>query len=158
MLELKLLVLVMIANGTPILARRLLRDRWAWPVDGNRLFVDRRPLLGPAKTFRGLLAALAASALAAPLLGFDAILGLVVGSTAMAGDLVSSFVKRRLGLRSSQQALGLDQGLESLFPMVACKRLLGFGWDTVIIVVVAFAVVGVLLSRLLFRLGILGRP
>lgn len=158
MLELKLLLLVMLANGAPILAKRLLGDRWPRPIDGNRRFFDRRPLLGPAKTLRGLFAALAASTLAAPLLGFDAALGLTVGITAMAGDLISSFVKRRLGLASSRQALGLDQGLESLFPMVACKWLLGFGWDTVVIVVVAFAVVGVLLSRLLFRLRIRDRP
>ena len=158
MLELKLLLMVMVANGAPILAKRLFGDRWAWPIDGNRLFVDRRPMLGPAKTFRGLLAALAASVLAAPLLGFNALLGVVVGSAAMAGDLVSSFIKRRLGFASSQQAPGLDQGLESLLPVLACKPLLALGRDTVVIVVVAFFVVGVLLSRLLFRLGIRDRP
>jgi len=34
----------------------------------------------------------------------------------MAGDLLSSFLKR-----SQQQATGLDQILESLFPLLACR-------------------------------------
>lgn len=158
MLELKLLLLVMIANGAPILAKNLLGKRWASPIDANRVFLDRRPLLGPTKTLRGVIAAVAASTLAAPLFGFGATTGVIIGSTAMVGDLVSSFLKRRLGFASSQRALGLDQVLESLLPLLACKQLLGFGWDTVVIVVVAFFAVGLLLSRLLFRLDIRDRP
>ena len=36
-------------------------------------------------------------------------IGLLVAATAMAGDLLSSFLKRRLALAPSSQAIGLDQ-------------------------------------------------
>jgi hypothetical protein len=39
----------------------------------------------------------------------------------MAGDLFSSFLKRRLNLPPSSPALGLDQVPESLFPLLACR-------------------------------------
>src|SRR6478736_778738 len=43
---------------------------------------------------------------------------------AMAGDLFSSFVKRRLHLASSSMAIGLDHIPESLFPLLASRWLL----------------------------------
>lgn len=158
MLELKLLLLVMVANGAPILAKRILGGRWAWPIDANRVFPDGRPVLGPAKTVRGVLVALAAGTVAAPFLGLGAATGAVAGAAAMAGDLLSSFLKRRLGIAPSRKAPGLDQVPESLFPVLACKPWLGFGWDTVVVVVVAFVAAGLVLSRLLFRLHIRDRP
>jgi hypothetical protein len=42
------------------------------------------------------------AAASAPLLGLDLKIGYIVGTTAMAGDRVASFVKSRLGLPASQ--------------------------------------------------------
>jgi hypothetical protein len=39
----------------------------------------------------------------------------------MAGDLLSSFVKRRLNLPPSSRATGLDQIPESLLPALVCR-------------------------------------
>jgi CDP-archaeol synthase len=47
-----------------------------------------------------------------------------VAATAMAGDLLSSFVKRRFGLAPSSKATGLDQIPEALFPLLACRSAL----------------------------------
>jgi CDP-archaeol synthase len=47
--------------------------------------------------------------------------GLLVGAAAMAGDLFSSFLKRRLDLPPSSKATGLDQVPESLIPLLACR-------------------------------------
>ena len=44
-----------------------------------------------------------------PIVGLAWTIGLVVGTTAMAGDLFSSFLKRRLDLPPSSKATGLDQ-------------------------------------------------
>ena len=52
-----------------------------------------------------------------------ALSGLAVG--AMAGDLVSSFMKRRLRLKSEAQAVGLDQIPEVLLPLLLRKSRLG---------------------------------
>ncbi len=154
----KLMLLLGIANGTPVFAKRLLGGRFAWPLDGGLRFFDGRPLLGPSKTVRGLVLALLLTTLAALALGFDWRIGLTVGACAMLGDLVSSFAKRRLGRATSSQALGLDQIPESLFPLLAVRQSLGLhAWD-IVLLVGAFIVLELLLSRLLFRLGIREQP
>jgi CDP-2,3-bis-(O-geranylgeranyl)-sn-glycerol synthase len=157
-LLIKLMVLLGVANGTPVFARKLFGDRFAWPLDGGLRFFDARPLLGPSKTVRGVALALTAAALAAPALDLEWTLGLTVGAFAMLGDLASSFAKRRLGRAISSQALGLDQIPESLFPLLAVQQRLGLqAWD-IALLVGAFLVLELLLSRLLFRVGLREQP
>ena len=154
----RLLLLLVIVNGAPILARWLLGSHGAWPVDGGRRYADGRPLLGPAKTWRGLFAALLAGALAAPPLGLSPLLGLQLAAAAMAGDLLSSFLKRRLGYASSSMALGLDQIPEALLPALLAMPYLQLSLAEVLWVVALFFAVELLLSRLLYRLGIRREP
>jgi len=154
----KLMLLLGIANGTPVFASKLFGERFAYPLDAGLLFVDGRPLLGPSKTVRGLVLALLMTTLLAPLLGFDWAIGLIVGACAMLGDLVSSFSKRRLGRATSSQVLGLDQIPESLFPLLGVQQRLGLQvWD-IALLVGAFIALELLLSRLLYRLGIREQP
>ena len=121
---LQLLILLMLANGTPVIAKKLLGDRYSYPLDGNLTFAGGRPLFGRSKTIRGVVLAVLVTTAGAPLIGLDWKTGLLVGSVAMAGDLVSSFSKRRLNLPPSSRASGLDQVPESLFPLLACRNLL----------------------------------
>ena len=115
-LILQLLILLAVANGTPVIAKLLLGDKFAASLDGGAPFGDGRPWFGPSKTIRGFVLAVLATTGAAVLLGLGWKMGVLVGTMAMAGDLLSSFVKRRLGLVPSSQAIGLDQIPESLFP------------------------------------------
>ena len=117
----RVLILLSLANGSPVIAKRIFGDNYAAPVDGNARFFDGRPLVGPSKTIRGIVISLLVTALGAILLGLPFWLGLLVASTAMAGDLLSSFLKRRLHLVASSKATGLDQIPESLFPLLACR-------------------------------------
>jgi CDP-2,3-bis-(O-geranylgeranyl)-sn-glycerol synthase len=156
--DLQILVLLLAANGGPVLTKRLLGDRWAAPVDGGLSFADGRPLLGPSKTIRGIVVGVAVPALCAPLLGLDLRLGALVGAVAMAGDLASSFVKRRLNRPSSSQAPGLDQIPESLLPALACRPLLGLDlWDVALVTAV-FLVGEIALSRILYKVHIRDQP
>jgi CDP-2,3-bis-(O-geranylgeranyl)-sn-glycerol synthase len=41
---LQILGLLTLANGTPVVAKRVFGDRLAWPLDGNCNFIDGRPL------------------------------------------------------------------------------------------------------------------
>jgi CDP-2,3-bis-(O-geranylgeranyl)-sn-glycerol synthase len=77
---------------------------------------------------------------------------------AMAGDLSSSFLKRRMQLPPSSRCVGLDQVPESLFPALACRSVLGLTFLDVTAVVVLFFLGEVVLSRLLFKWGIRDRP
>jgi hypothetical protein len=154
----QLLILLTLANGSPVVAKLVLRDRFSLAVDGNRKFIDGRPLLGRAKTIRGILVAIVVTTASAPLIGLDLGIGLTVGATAMAGDLLSSFCKRRLGLAPSSRATGLDQIPESLFPLLACRQALDLTAVDIAVVCAVFFVGEVLLSRLLFRLHLRERP
>lgn len=153
-----LLLLLGVANGTPVLARKLLGDTFAYPLDRGLRFLDGLALLGPSKTARGLILAVLVTTLAAPLIGLHWSIGLKVGVFAMLGDLVSSFSKRRLGCAPSSQALGLDQIPESLFPLLAVRRPLALQAWEIALLVVAFMLLELLLSRLLYRVHIRERP
>ena len=153
-----LLALIGAANSAPLVAKYLLGARGAWPVDAGLNFFDGRPLLGKAKTVRGILVGTLAPALLAPLLGYTFAQGIAVGAAAMAGDLVSSFIKRRLGYTPSSQSIGLDQILEVLLPALIARGWFGLtGWD-IVYVVVAFIIIALLLSKLLYRLRLRDEP
>jgi CDP-2,3-bis-(O-geranylgeranyl)-sn-glycerol synthase len=158
LLHLKLLLLLGVANGIPIFARRLLRRRFDWPLDANVVFIDGRPLLGPTKTARGVLLALTVTPLAAMLAGFDLQTGILIGVFAMLGDLTSSFIKRRLAMPSSSQAFGLDQIPESLFPLLAIQSRVGISTAEIVLLVATFLVLELLISPVLFRLKLRDQP
>ena len=158
MLIVKLVLLLVIANGTPIIVRNILGARWNRPIDGNTRLADGQPLFGPKKTIRGVLTSVIVTAGCASLLGLGWHTGFIVGLVAMLGDLLASFVKRRLKKQPSSMALGLDQIPESLFPMLACKNLLALTMLDVMIVVVSFFVVELLLSKILYKLHIRDKP
>jgi len=52
---LQLLVLMTLANGTPIVAKKVFGRRFSFPLDAGTIFFDGRPLFGPSKTIRGIL-------------------------------------------------------------------------------------------------------
>jgi len=155
---LQLLILLMLANGTPVIAKKLLGDRYAYPLDGNLTFADGRPLFGRSKTIRGVVLAVLTTTAGGPLIGLGWKIGLLVGSFAMAGDLFSSFCKRRLDLPSSSRASGLDQVPESLLPLLACRDLLSLTAVDIAVCVMMFVVGEVVLSRLLYSLHLRDRP
>jgi hypothetical protein len=76
----------------------------------------------------------------------------------MAGDLLSSFIKRRLDRPPSSRATGLDHIPESLLPLVASQHALALTVTDIGIVVGVFFAGAVILSRLLYRLGLRDEP
>ena len=157
-LALKLLLLIGVANSAPILAKRWLGTHAGVPLDGGLRFFDGERLLGPSKTLRGVAAAVAATALAAPWLGLTAANGAAIGAAAMAGDALSSFVKRRLRLAPSAKATGLDQIPESLLPLLALRDALDLAPGTVAAVTLLFFALEIPLARLSHRLGLRDTP
>ncbi|MEJ2327998.1 MAG: CDP-archaeol synthase [Chromatiaceae bacterium] len=136
--KLILLVLIIAANGAPILADDLLGRRWAWPIDGGLVFKDGRRLLGSSATVRGLVIAVLVAGGLAGLLGHSLWAGVLIGLWAMLGDALSSFVKRRLGLLPGEMAFGLDQIPESLLPLLAVAGDYQLGWDDILVLVLGF--------------------
>jgi CDP-diglyceride synthetase len=142
---LQILVLLTFANGMPIVAKKIFGSRFALPLDAGIIFFDGRPVFGASKTMRGIVVSIL-------------ITSAIVASSAMAGDLVSSFVKRRLNFPPSSQALGLDQVPESLFPMLACRDALSLTIADIALGVGIFFIGELILSRLLFRAHLRDEP
>ena len=151
-------LLLTLANGTPVIAKRIFGGRFAYPLDGGLTFLDRRPLFGSSKTIRGVLVSIVITTASAPLVGLQPKTGALLAAIAMAGDLFSSFVKRRLNLRPSSRVLGLDQVPESLFPLLACRDVLSLTAADIVLAVGIFAVGELILSRLLYKIRLRDEP
>jgi CDP-diglyceride synthetase len=157
-LILQVSALLALANGTPVIAKDLLGDRFAIPIDGGAKFVDGHPIFGSSKTARGIFLSILVTSAFAPVIGLDWKIGALVASMAMAGDLFSSFLKRRLNLLSGGKATGLDQVPESLFPLLACRSSMSFTALDIIAGVAVFFVGELLLSRLFYYFHLRDRP
>jgi len=91
------------ANGAPVIFGG------GRPIDGGRKFLDGKPIFGSHKTYRGLILGLAIGTYVgwvqealAPRAGLppgSVILGFTLSLGALVGDLMGSFIKRRLDLK-----------------------------------------------------------
>ncbi len=152
------LTLISAANGAPVLVAWALRARPARPIDAGIVLRDGHPLLGRSKTWRGIASAIVLATFVSILIGLPWRLGVLAAASAMAGDGLSSFFKRRFGLEPSSMTLGLDQIPESLFPALACAAYLPFSPIDVFVVVLVFSVGGLAASQIFFAIGVRDRP
>jgi CDP-archaeol synthase len=158
LLTAKLIVLLSVANGTPVVIKQVLGSRFAQPIDGGFKFFDTRPIFGPSKTIRGAMSSIVLTTLVGLLFGLEAATGALIGGMAMVGDLFSSFVKRRLDCAPSSRVTGLDQIPESLFPLLACRGPLSLTVIDILVGTLVFSIGSIILSPLLHRIGIRDRP
>lgn len=154
----KALMLLFIANGAPVLMRNLLKKRYETALDFGTKLADKRPLFGYSKTWRGVVASLIMTTLLAPIIGVTMALAAKFSALAMAGDLLSSFIKRRLGYSESSRSRLLDVIPESALPLVLLSQPLGLSPLAVLLTICVFFVLEIILSLLLYRLHIRKRP
>jgi CDP-2,3-bis-(O-geranylgeranyl)-sn-glycerol synthase len=153
-----LLVLILIANGSPVVARRLLRGRFSQAMDFGASLADGYRLLGESKTWRGLFTSLAFTSLCALIMGYHMQVGLMIALFSMLGDLVSSFIKRRLGKPSKSKFLFLDQVPESLFPALMMVNEFNLAMPEILYLVIIFILAELILSKLMYYLGVRQKP
>jgi hypothetical protein len=152
------LVLLAVANGTPVIVKRVFGARADHAIDCGVRLADGRFMFGPSKTIRGVISSVIATALIAVAVGLTVYAGAVIALGAMGGDLASSFVKRRLGLEPSSKATGLDQIPEALLPCLLLSAILPLTAGDIAVIVLLFFGGEVILSELLFRAGVRDRP
>ena len=152
------LILTISANGAPVMTRRLLGRRWEWPVDGGLKLDDGQPLFGNAKTWRGVIASVIATAGAGVFLGLEPLPGGLFALLAMIGDLSASFCKRRLGKIESSRARGLDTLPESLLPLLVFKSPLALSGADIALTAGLFFLIEEFVSPLLYKWHIRQRP
>jgi len=122
---------VYIANATPPVFSKFNVLGLRRPVDGGKLWIDGRRILGDGKTWQGLILGTLVGGLIGFLLehfGYGSFsLGLLMGFSALAGDMVGSFIKRRLGMKRGANAGLLDSldfltaGILISYPFVRWK-------------------------------------
>jgi hypothetical protein len=160
LLVIKVLFLVAVANSAPVFAKRIFGNKFSCPVDGGLILSDGSEIFGKSKTIRGIVVSIASTVLFSSFLGLTFSEGVCVAVAAMVGDLLSSFLKRRLKIPSSGMALGLDQLPEALLPALALRWI--HGWPVTF--AEAFVIGGLffmgelIASRLFFALKIRDRP
>ncbi len=147
-----LLLLIVVANGSPVVASKLFDGRLQLALDFDLHLADRQPLLGPTKTWRGLVSSLLMTMLCAWILDYPPIIGLWIALLSMLGDLCSSFIKRRLGKPSSSNFFLLDQVPESLLPALVMANQFSLGLAAVLNLVLLFTLIDLALSRSLMKL------
>jgi CDP-diglyceride synthetase len=152
------LALIGAANYAPILIKKLLGRTLNRPIDGGLVLSDGHPFLGSSKTWRGLAGAVLASTCASIIVGLEWKVGALVGAVAMVGDCLSSFAKRRLGVKPGEMFIGLDQVPESLLPALICHLYLPLNAVDVAVVLLLFIAAQIVFSRILFTLGLRDRP
>jgi CDP-2,3-bis-(O-geranylgeranyl)-sn-glycerol synthase len=155
---LQLLLLIIIANGAPIITRQWLNDRFSYAVDLNHELADNNRIFGPSKTWRGIASSLLVTPAVAVLLGYSVETGLMVAVYAVIGDLSSSFIKRRLSMRASSMAPLLDQIPESFIPAFMLRQTFNLDILSVIGLVLIFIIIELLLSHILYKWGVRKRP
>ena len=155
---LQLLLLIIIANGAPILIRVLLHDDFKHAVDFGQKLPDNKRLLGSSKTWRGIFAAIIATSTVAWLLGHLPETGLLIAVYAVLGDLFSSLVKRRLSMQESSMAPLLDQVPESLFPAYMMMDVFNLDLSSLLLLVLTFVIIELALSHILYKWGMRKRP
>jgi len=103
-----------IANSIPVLLGG------GPPVDGGKTWTDGRPILGKGKTIRGTLVAIAAATIIGALYQFfppagtlsgqiTILLGFIMGIGTVLGDIIGSFLKRRINLKRGATLPIVDQ-------------------------------------------------
>ena len=154
----QVLALLTLANGAPVIAKRILGTYFLHPIDFGFKWFDGRRVLGRSKTFRGILASIVACSAGGIVLGVNLATSTTVALGAMFGDALASFLKRRLGIEPSGRAFGLDYIPEALVPTLTLTYILNLTAADVVIIVVVFCLGAAGLSPLLYRLGIRDRP
>lgn len=155
-----------VANMAPVVARRLhLLPRLDRPLDGGRVFRGQ-PLLGAHKTLRGIVAGVVAAVAAAflqrraaaaegfwaeisefPYAEYSPLLwGALLGGGALLGDIGKSFIKRRFGIPPGRRWFPWDQIDLVVGALLFGRILYPFSWATIIVVLVATPLLGLLVN------------
>jgi len=154
----EILLLIMVANGAPILISYAFFHRASLPIDSGKVLADGNPLFGAAKTWRGIIASVIVTMLVSVYIGKGMIPGFVIAVLAMTGDLVSSFIKRRQGKEASSRAFLLDQIPESFLPVLGGLYFWSVNLIHIIVIVVSFIILEILLSKALYLIGVRKKP
>lgn len=135
------------------------------PIDGNRKFVDGRPIFGQGKTIRGFIAGLIAGSIVGVLQGTAlgqlyaySLRGFLLTLGALLGDLLGSFIKRRLNVPRGTAAPVLDQLGFVIFSLLLVSPVVLPSWDVVLTILIITLPIHLTTNFAGYKLGLKSRP
>jgi predicted MPP superfamily phosphohydrolase len=147
----KILILLWSINLTPVLLAYFFEGKWDTPLDKGILFIDGKPLLGSHKTIRGTLGGIAAGIFFGLVLGISWWVALSAGIMSMLGDLLSSFIKRRLDMIEGADSPVMDQLFEGALPFVIIAPAYSLSFAKLFFLILVFVIVAYLGAQFLTR-------
>ena len=150
-----------IANAVPVIFGG------GFPLDAGKLFWDGKPIFGSNKTIRGLIAGLLLGTLAGFVLSglyqlegfpnflfqYDVSLGFMLSLGALTGDLLHSFVKRRLDISPGSPLPVADQLDFALGALLFSVVVYPPSWLAAVIILIATAPIHLLMNSLAYLIG-----
>jgi len=127
------------------------------PLDFGKFFLDRRRIFGEGKTIRGFVGGLLVGTLVAILQG-RAEAGFLLSLGALVGDLIGSFIKRRLDIARGGSLPGVDQVFFLIFALLFASPVERPGWAGLIILLIITPPIHLLANFLAYKLGLKTRP
>jgi len=113
------------------------------PIDGGKKLSDGRPIFGPGKTIRGFIAGLVAGTVFAVLqgvalgfLGNYLLRGFLLSLGALTGDLLGSFIKRRVNLERGAPAPVMDQLGFVVVALLFASPALYLSWEVILTILI----------------------
>lgn len=140
-----------LANAAPVLLGG------GRPLDGGRRWLDGRPLLGSHKTVRGTFSGLAIGILAG-FVQLEPLRGTLLSIGAISGDLVVSFIKRRVGLEPGALLPVADQVGFIVFAVALVSMAEPTTWERVVAILVATVPIHFLTNVIAWLLKLKSNP
>lgn len=161
-----------VANGLAVVANRVpgLKN-WGTPMDFGRSHRGKR-IFGDNKTWRGFSFGIAMGCLAATVqyylwippefagksLAFMVLLSALLGSGALIGDAVESFLKRRAGIKAGASWFPFDQ-LDYIFGGILLSLvLMRLPFELYVWIVILYFGIHLLTVYVFFKLGVRDKP
>ena len=147
------------ANATPVVLGG------GPPLDGGRRLGDGRRIFGDGKTVRGFVAGLVAGIIIGALQGVVKgsfshylSLGFLLALGALLGDLMGSFIKRRLGIERGGALPGLDQLGFVIIALLLASPVEVPSWQVIAAILLITPALHLATNFIGYKLGLKSRP
>ncbi|HDI12493.1 MAG: CDP-2,3-bis-(O-geranylgeranyl)-sn-glycerol synthase [Hadesarchaea archaeon] len=147
-----------VANATPVILGG------GSPLDGGKKLKDGRPIFGPGKTIRGFMAGVIAGSAMGGLEGVVEqshiyfLLGFLLSLGALVGDLLGSFIKRRLNIPRGRPAPILDQIGFVVFALVFASPVMLPSGEIILTILAITPLIHLGTNLIAYKLGLKDRP
>ncbi len=148
-----------VANAAPVVLGE------GKPIDGGKKFIDGRSIFGAGKTWVGLVAGITIGTLVGLIQGLIAedfshylLLGFLLALGALFGDLLGSFIKRRIGIKRGDAAPGLDQLGFVLVALLLASLVTLPSWEVILTILIITPPIHLATNFVGYKLGFKSRP